>query len=73
MYHLYNRKDIEVISRKDLPKNMCDSDIEDTFYKIYDKNSPIKSKLINVKKYYIRPWWETNYYILSGNYFKLNI
>jgi hypothetical protein len=56
IYHLYNGDNIEVISRKDLPKNICNSDIEDTFYKIFDKNNPIKSKLINVKKYYKHIW-----------------
>jgi hypothetical protein len=44
VYHLYEGRFIEVISRNDLPKKMSDSEIEDTFYKISNPSS------ISVKK-----------------------
>ena len=33
IYHLYKKNTIKIISRKDLPRNMTNSEIEDTFYK----------------------------------------
>ena len=48
IYHLYSGNVIEVISRNDLPKKMSDSEIEDTWYKIYDDS--IQYSSINVKK-----------------------
>ena len=44
VYHLYEGRFIEVISRNDIPKKMSDSEIEDTFYKISNPSS------ISVKK-----------------------
>ena len=49
IYHLYSGNVIEVISRNDLPKKMSDSEIEDTWYKIYD-NYSIQYSSINVEK-----------------------
>ena len=49
VYHLYESRFIEVISRNDIPKKMSDSEIEDTFYKFYD-NKPIAHSSINVEK-----------------------
>ena len=37
VYHLYEGRFIEVISRNDLPKKMSDSEIEDTWYKLSSK------------------------------------
>ena len=37
IYHLYEGRFIEVISRNDLPKKMSDSEIEDTWYKLSSK------------------------------------
>jgi len=49
VYHLYESRFIEVISRNDLPKKISDSEIEDTWYKFYD-NKPIPHSSINVEK-----------------------
>ena len=46
IYHLYEGRFIEVISRNDLPKKMSDSEIEDTFY----KNNLIMHSSISVKR-----------------------
>jgi hypothetical protein len=48
IYHLYSGNVIEVISRNDLPKKMSDSEIEDTWYKIYDNS--IQYSSINVTR-----------------------
>ena len=48
IYHLYKKNTIKIISRKDLPKKMTNSEIEDTYYKIYD--NPIQYSSINVEK-----------------------
>ena len=48
IYHLYEGRFIQVISRNDLPKKMSDSEIEDTWYKMYD--NPIQYSYINVEK-----------------------
>lgn len=37
VYHLYEGRFIEVISRNDIPKKMSDSEIEDTWYKLSNK------------------------------------
>ena len=37
VYHLYEGRFIQVISRNDLPKKMSDSEIEDTWYKLSSK------------------------------------
>jgi len=37
VYHLYEGRFIEVISRNDLPNKMSDSEIEDTWYKLSSK------------------------------------
>ena len=37
IYHLYKKNTIKIINRKDLPKKMTNSEIEDTFYKFFDK------------------------------------
>ena len=50
VYHLYEGRFIEIISRNDLPKKMSDSEIEDTWYKLSNKNSPIPHSYISVKK-----------------------
>jgi hypothetical protein len=50
VYHLYEGNTIEVISRNDLPQKMSDSEIEDTWYKLSNKNSPIPHSYISVKK-----------------------
>jgi hypothetical protein len=44
VYHLYKKNTIKIISRKDLPKNMTNSEIEDTFYK------NLKDSSISVKR-----------------------
>ena len=49
VYHLYEGRFIEVISRNDIPKKMSDSEIEDTWYKFYD-NKSIAHSSINIKK-----------------------
>ena len=44
IYHLYKKNTIKIINRKDLPKKMTNSEIEDTFY------NPIVNAYISVKK-----------------------
>jgi hypothetical protein len=49
IYIIYTKKNtIKIINRKDLPKKMTNSEIEDTYYKIYD--NPIQYSSINVEK-----------------------
>jgi hypothetical protein len=44
IYHLYKKNTIKIINRKDLPKKMTNSEIEDTFY------NPIAHEYISVKR-----------------------
>jgi hypothetical protein len=44
IYHLYKKNTIKIINRKDLPKKMTNSEIEDTFY------NPIAHAYISVKR-----------------------
>jgi len=44
IYHLYKKNTIKIINRKDLPKKMTNSEIEDTFY------NPIVNAYISVKR-----------------------
>ena len=50
IYHLYKKNTIKIISRTDLPKKMSDLEIEDTFYKFFDKNNPILYSSIYVER-----------------------
>ena len=50
IYHLYEGRFIEVISRNDLPKKMSDSEIEDTWYKLSNKNNLIIHSSISVER-----------------------
>ena len=50
IYHLYNEKSIDILKRDDFKKSMTNSEIEDTYYKIYDFNNPIEIKSIKIKK-----------------------
>jgi len=50
VYHLYEGRFIQVIPRNNLPQKMSDSEIEDTFYKFFDKNNPINPLYISVKR-----------------------
>ncbi len=50
VYHLYEGNIIQVIPRNNLPSKMSDSEIEDTFYKFFDKNNPIMPLYISVKR-----------------------
>ena len=50
VYHLYKKNTMKMISRTDLPKNMTNSEIEDTWYKFFDKNNPIPYSSIQVKR-----------------------
>ncbi len=50
VYHLYEGNIIQVIPRNNLPNKMSDSEIEDTWYKFFDKNNPITPLYISVKR-----------------------
>ena len=50
IYHLYEGRFIEVISRNDLPKKMSDSEIEDTWHKLSNKNNLIMHSYISVER-----------------------
>ncbi len=50
VYHLYEGRFIQVTPQNNLPNKMNDSEIEDTFYKFFDKNNPIAPLYISVKR-----------------------
>lgn len=50
IYHLYNEKSIDILKRNNFKKSMTNSEIEDTYYKIYDFNNPIEIKSIKIKQ-----------------------
>ena len=50
IYHLYNEKSIDILKRSNFKKSMTNSEIEDTYYKIYDFKNPIEIKSIKVKQ-----------------------